>query len=138
MKRLIFILFPAFLFGGCETLTAWQAKPGVQFAETEAVKLAAAYFSNGGNADTAWGISNGLSVLGDIATFRSQSVQTVAANARAQVKSFADNPTALNGLATGVANIIANAAPQTAGDKAAIVQAVANGIGTAAAKVSGT
>ncbi len=121
---------------GCAQLQDFQNRPSVQFAETEALKLAAAYFSNGGNADTAWSISNGLSILGDVAAYSSQSTATTAANAKAQVRAFADDKTAVNGLATGVANIIITTAPKTAGAKAAIVQAVSDGIGKAAGSVS--
>lgn len=121
---------------GCETFRTWQANPNVQFAETEALKLAAAYFSNGGNADTAWSISNGLSILGDVAAYSTQSTATTAQNAKAQVRAFADDKTAVNGLATGVANIIITTAPKTASQKAAIVQAVSDGIGKGAAAVT--
>lgn len=132
-KLLIFILFPAFLpFTGCETLTAWQANPKVQFAETEAIKLAAAYFSNGGSTDNAWAISQGLSVLGDVATFATQSNAGTAASVQQQVKAFADNPKAVNGLATGLANVVVKAAPSTAKEKAAIVDALSRGIASEA------
>ncbi len=125
------------IFPGCTTLTAWQANPRVQFAETEAIKLGLAFFSNGGSADTAWGISNGINIIGDIANFSQQQRQAAdaaAANAlaaaqlKAQVKAFADNPKAVNGLADGLAKVVQTSGAATPSERAAVTLAIANGI----------
>lgn len=136
MKHLAILTALLLPISGCTTLQTWQANPKVQFAETEAIKLAAAFFSNGGNTDNAWAISAGLSVLGDVATFATQSTAGTAASVSAQVKAFADNPTAVNGLANGLASVVVKVAPSTAAEKTAIVLALSKGIQSAATAVN--
>jgi len=132
--RLVAILLCVSLTG-CQTLTAWQANPKVQFAEQEAVKIALAYFSNGGNVDTAWGVANGLQVAGDIATF-ANSQGTPATTVAATVKAFADDPTAIRNLANNLASVVNKIHPTTPEESALISQALANGIQKATAQAT--
>lgn len=141
MKKIAAILTIALCLPltSCDTLQAVQSKPGVQFAEMEAIKLTQAFFSNGGSVDSAWGISNGLNLIGDVTTFaiqqkratsEAQASALAAAAVKAQVKAFAGDQTAVNGLATGVANIVS--AAKTPAEKAKVTLAVAAGIQSAA------
>lgn len=114
---------------GCDTLQALQSKPAVQFAETQVIRLAQAYFSNGGKVDTMWGISEGLNFAGDIATFAAQQRQAAttdeanrlaALKLKETVKSFADNKTAVTGLANGIASVMDNSKATTPAQRAEI------------------
>lgn len=129
----IWVIGTVILFSsvGCAELERLQAKPGVQLAETLAIQAAQSYFGNGGSSNAAWAISTGLNAMSDISTYEQQKQ---AANVASQaVKSFAGDPTAVNGLATKVANIIATRVPnQTPAQTAQTVQAIANGIQIAA------
>lgn len=135
-------IFAACLLCSCATLQSWQAKPAVQFAESEAIKIAAAYFSNGGSTDAAWGISQGLSLLGDTALFATQQKlanpsQAAANTVKQAVKDFSGNPSAVSGLANQLGNLVLRAAPQsTPSTKAAVVQAIARGVEVATANQS--
>lgn len=127
MRRLFFLalLVP---FGGCAQLEAWQAKPGVQFAEAAAVRLATSYFSNGGSVDAAWGISQGISLIGDY--FASN--QSAAQNVTQAAKDFAGDPKAVSGLANSLGNVVNLASPQSPSERLAVVQAIAGGVAKAA------
>lgn len=135
MKKLTAILAVLLLScAGCETLTRFQANPTVQFVEMQALKIAQSFFANGGETDAAWGIANGLNIIGDITTFARQqrAAKTVeeanalaAAKLKAQVKAFAGDPTAVNGIANGVADIMTTANPTTPEQRAKITLAVA-------------
>lgn len=127
------LAFLALNLAGCATLENWQSKPAVQFAETEAIKLAASYFSNGGSVDSAWGISTGLNAVSDIVTFAQQ--QKAPQTAAQAVHDFAANQTAVNGLATGVANIVTSSGAKNPAETAKVIQAIAGGIQVAAASV---
>lgn len=139
MKRLPIIL--ALLLASCTTLESWQANPKVQFAEAEAVKLAASYFSNGGSVNSAWGISSGLNMIGDVTAFVQQQKTTSNPNVAASltinqtVRDFAANPTAVSGLANGLASVIGKVDPQSPQERAQVVLALAQGVQTAAASL---
>ncbi len=113
---------------GCAQLEAWQAKPAVQFAESAAIRIAASYFSNGGNVDAAWGVSQGISLIGDY--FASN--QSAAANVTQAAKDFAGDPKAVSGFANALGNVVNKAAPQTPTERLAVVQAIAGGVAKAA------
>lgn len=135
MKHLIII--PLLLLTSCAVLDTFQSKPSVQFVETEAIKLAASYFSNGGSVDSAWGIAKGLSIVGDAVAFSRQqnsaNPNALAAQTAARaVKEFAGSKTAVNGLAGAVADLVVSASPKTPIQRAEIVQAISKGIGDAA------
>lgn len=130
--RHFLLLNSVVLFFSCTTLEKWQANPTVQFAETEAIKLAASYLNNGGNTNTLWGISEGLNAIGDIATF--QHNQTNSAEVlKSQVKAFANDQTEVNTLAVGLANVLPSSA--SASVKAAVVLNLAKGIQLAAISI---
>lgn len=142
MKKLLLIAVAILCvpLSSCETLSSWQSNPMVQFAEMQAIKLAQSYFNNGGNTDTAWGISNGLNLIGDIASFSlqqklakdAQEANALAADKlKAQVKAFADDKTAVNGLANGIASVVNTSKAQTPEERAKITLAIANGIQSA-------
>lgn len=136
--RLLILILAALPLTGCETLVAWQAKPGVQFAEAEAIKLAAAFFSNGGNVDAGWGMANGLNLIGDIATYAAQKNlpdpnAAAALTVSSQVKAFAGDPKAVAGLASSLASVVQKAAPQTPAERAQVVLALAKGVEKATA-----
>lgn len=136
--RLLILILAALPLTGCETLVAWQSKPGVQFAEAEAIKLAASFFSNGGNVDSGWGVSNGLNLIGDIATYAAQKNlpdpnAAAAITVGQAVRQFSGNPKAVAGLANSLASVVEKAAPQTPAERAKIVLAIASGVGKATA-----
>lgn len=127
---------------GCETLSSMQANPRVVFAETEALKLAQSFFNNGGEVDNAWGISQGINLIGDMASFamaQRQAKDTAAANAAAaaklaqQVKDFASDPKAVNALASGLAGVMTKSNPQNPTERAKVTLAIAGAVEKATA-----
>lgn len=141
--RIILALSLCIAITGCDTLAEWQKNPNVIFAETQVIKLAQAYFSNGGNVDTLWGISNGVNFIGDVTTFAIQQKQakdSAAANAIAasqlkqQVKAFADDKTAVNGFASGLSAVMATSNAKTPEERSKVTLAIAATIQKVAAE----
>lgn len=127
--HLLLLLVLTFALSACESLRTWQANPNVQFAETEALKLGFAFLANGGKSDNLWSIGQGMNLIGDVWTFANTASPT--STVKDQVKAFADNPTAVNTLANGLAKVVSTA--KTPADQAKVTLLLANGIQKAAA-----
>lgn len=130
----------ATFLAGCATLEKWQADPRVQFAEQEALKIGVAAlqrYSNGGNFDSVWGISEGLYAFTDtISALSANKTNADANNALAlqlaqTVQSYASTKDT-KALAGQIAAIITKADPQTDAQRVAVVNGIANSLQSAA------
>lgn len=139
--RVLVCLAGAFLsLAGCAALEKFQADPRVQFAEQEALKIGVAAlqtYSNGGNIDSMWGISEGLYAVTDtISALSSNKSNADANNALAlqlaqTVQSYASTQDT-KALAGKIAAIITKADPQTDAQRVAMVNSIAGSLQAAA------
>lgn len=123
---LLLLLIPIPFLSGCAAMQEFQSKPGVQLAESLAIQAAQSYFANGGNVDTLWGISQGINAASGIYTLEQQ--KQAPDVVKTAIKTFANDPTAVNGLSTKVASIIASSGSNSPAETSKVIQAVANGI----------
>lgn len=133
LTRIIVTIILAFSLSGCDTLSAFQANPKVQFAETLAMQIASSYFNNNGNIDAGWAISQGLNAIGTAASFSSAQKEknpqaASAAIVTQTVKDFAGNPKMVTAFSGRLGSIVAQTKPKTADETAKVALGIASGV----------